>query len=152
MTQSVVLRKYPHRRLYDASRRRFVKLSEISELVKGGATVSVRDSSDRDVTAAVLSQIILGEESKAISRDSPLSVGLLRKLVVAQPALQTTLPLYLDHLAQLLERVPTRSAPATEQIETTTPTDQPNSPSIEDEMAGEVERTYARRLATPLKG
>ena len=39
MAEDIVLRKNAHRRLYDAGRRRFVKLSEVAEFVKAGATV-----------------------------------------------------------------------------------------------------------------
>jgi len=108
MTQDVVLRKYPQRRLYDASRRKFLTLSDIAELVKAGAAVSARDGLDRDITNDVLCQVILKQEAESISGASPLSSELLRQLIrLGQQPSQPALPLYLDHLSKLLESVPT---------------------------------------------
>jgi polyhydroxyalkanoate synthesis repressor PhaR len=52
--------RYPNRRFYDRSQGRYVTLQEIAAMVRGGKTVSVRDSkTSEDITSTVLTQIIL---------------------------------------------------------------------------------------------
>ncbi len=151
MTQDVVLRKYPQRRLYDAGRRKFLTLSDIAGLVKAGAAVSARDALDRDITSEVLCQVILKQETESISAASPLSSELLRQLIrLAQQPSQPALPLYLEHLSKLLESVPTG---ATEPQQSTAAEHSHEAPpsSLDDDIATEVEHSYAGRLLSPLK-
>jgi len=152
MTQDVVLRKYPQRRLYDASRRKFLTLSDIAELVKAGAAVSARDGLDRDITNDVLCQVILKQEAESISGASPLSSELLRQLIrLAQQPSQPALPLYLDHLSKLLESVPTGAVEPQQQLAATAPSHEAQPSSLDDDIASEVEHSYAGRLLSPLK-
>jgi len=52
--------KYPNRRFYDVTRSRHVTLSDLHDLVAGGAEIVVTDkSTGRDITNIVLTQIIL---------------------------------------------------------------------------------------------
>ena len=152
MTQDVVLRKYPQRRLYDPGRRKFLTLADIAELVKAGAAVSARDALDRDITSDVLRQVILKQETESISGASPLSPELLRQLIrLAQQPSQPALSLYLEHLSKLLESVPTG---ATEPPQQPTAAKHPHDtppPSLDDDIASEVEHSYAGRLLSPLK-
>jgi len=56
----VRIKRYPNRRFYDRSRRKYVTLQDIEELVRQGHTLDVRDSkSDEDLTRVVLTQILL---------------------------------------------------------------------------------------------
>jgi polyhydroxyalkanoate synthesis repressor PhaR len=60
MTHSVLLKKYANRRLYDTEKSRYVTLSEVSDMIKGGKRVTVVDAKTReDVTDFILTQIIL---------------------------------------------------------------------------------------------
>lgn len=54
------IRRYPNRRYYDRTRRRYVTLSDIEEFVRDGGTVEVHDSRNGDdLTRQVLAQILL---------------------------------------------------------------------------------------------
>lgn len=105
MAEDLVLRKYAHRRLYDTQRQRFVTLSEIALLVKAGAALSARDKSGRDITADVLWRVVLQEQAR--SNGGPLTSALLRQLIcLSASRTRTLLPVYLEHLATLLQKVP----------------------------------------------
>lgn len=60
-----LIKKYANRKLYDTSTSRYVTLERISELVREGTEIKVLDrDTGRDLTALVLSQIVLGEEKR----------------------------------------------------------------------------------------
>lgn len=64
MSDKILLKKYANRRLYDTAQSKYVTLSEVSELIRGGQQVEVVDAKTKeDVTAFILTQIIL-EEAK----------------------------------------------------------------------------------------
>ena len=65
MPEKVVLKKYANRRLYDTGKRSFVSLSQVAELVKQGREVEISDDkTGEDVTAFILTQIVLEEAKK----------------------------------------------------------------------------------------
>ena len=79
MQQPVIIRKYPNRRLYDTSSRRYVNLSDLAEMVRQGVEIQVVDArSGEDVTRVVLTQIIADD-----AREQPagLPLELLRELI-----------------------------------------------------------------------
>jgi len=56
----VRIKRYPNRRFYDRTRRKYITLQDIEDLVRQGHTLDVRDSkSDEDLTRVVLTQILL---------------------------------------------------------------------------------------------
>lgn len=56
----IQIRRYPNRRFYDRTRRRYVTLGDIEQLVRDGGTVEVHDSRNGDdLTRQVLAQILL---------------------------------------------------------------------------------------------
>ena len=64
MSDKVKLKKYANRRLYDTGKSAYVTLSQVADLIRQGRQVEVIDAkSKEDVTASILSQIIL-EEAK----------------------------------------------------------------------------------------
>jgi len=64
MSDKVKLKKYANRRLYDMEKSAYVTLHQVADLIRQGRQVEVIDSkSKEDVTASILSQIIL-EEAK----------------------------------------------------------------------------------------
>jgi len=74
MTDKVVLKKYANRRLYDTETRSFVSLAQVAELVKQGRELEIRDDkTGEDVTAFILTQIVL-EEAKKKSLLLPVSL------------------------------------------------------------------------------
>ena len=65
MPEKVVLKKYANRRLYDTEKRAFVSLAQIAELVKQGREIEISDDrTGEDVTAFILTQIVLEEAKK----------------------------------------------------------------------------------------
>jgi polyhydroxyalkanoate synthesis repressor PhaR len=106
--EPVEIRRYPNRRLYDRSRRRYVTLQEIEELVREGRTVLVRDSrTGEDLTRSILTQILLERHPEkmemfpvamlhAILRANDLALeflrGYLRQSLAALEAVQKAAP------------------------------------------------------------
>jgi polyhydroxyalkanoate synthesis repressor PhaR len=72
--QVLEIRKYPNRRLYDATRSRHVTLDELYELVAAGHTVQVRDSrSGEDLTNQILLQALIERDpTKVTAVPTPL--------------------------------------------------------------------------------
>ena len=78
---TVVIKKYPNRRMYDTSAGRYVNLDDVALMIRQGADVRVVDArSGEDVTRVVLTQII-AEDAKG--RPAALPLDLLRQLVLA---------------------------------------------------------------------
>ena len=62
MRETIVLKKYANRRLYDTEKSGYVTLGEVAERIRAGRQVEVRDAkTQEDVTAFILTQIILDE-------------------------------------------------------------------------------------------
>ncbi len=82
MQQSpVIIRKYPNRRLYDTSARKYVNLEDLAAIIRGGVEVQVVDArTGEDLTRVILTQIIV-EDAKGQTSGLPLE--LLRQLIVA---------------------------------------------------------------------
>lgn len=75
-----VIKRYPNRKLYDTEAKRYITLDGIAELIREGAEVQVVDhTTDEDLTAGTLTQIIF-EQEKRNSGFLPKSVltGLVR--------------------------------------------------------------------------
>jgi polyhydroxyalkanoate synthesis repressor PhaR len=65
MTDMIVLKKYANRRLYDTHKSAYVTLGEVADTIRQGKTIKAVDAkSKEDVTAFVLTQIILEEAKK----------------------------------------------------------------------------------------
>ena len=81
MAQTVIIKKYENRRLYDATNSRYVNLEEVAQLVQQGHNVQVVDaSSGEDLTRQILTQII-AEGAKNSESTFPLDI--LRQMVIA---------------------------------------------------------------------
>jgi polyhydroxyalkanoate synthesis repressor PhaR len=81
MTDTVVIKRYGNRRLYNTAASRYVNLEDIAALVREGKDVKVVDAkTGRDLTRVTLTQIITED-----ARDKPtgLPLELLRQLIVA---------------------------------------------------------------------
>ena len=80
-TETVIIKKYGNRRLYDTSTSRYINLEEIAALVREGRQVRVVDAkTGQDLTRVTLTQIIV-EDAKGGPTGLPLE--LLRQLIVA---------------------------------------------------------------------
>ena len=80
-TESVIIKKYGNRRLYDTAGSRYVNLDDIAALIRDGKNVQVIDAkSGRDLTRVTLTQIIT-EDAK--EKPTGLPLELLRQLIIA---------------------------------------------------------------------
>jgi polyhydroxyalkanoate synthesis repressor PhaR len=79
MDNSIELKKYTNRRLYDAKQKKFVTLSDVAEMIRDGKQVKVTDAKTmEDVTAFILTQIVL-EQAK--NHQALLPVPLLHMII-----------------------------------------------------------------------
>jgi polyhydroxyalkanoate synthesis repressor PhaR len=79
MNEILLLKKYSNRRLYDTERSAYVTLDDVMQSIRQGRRVAVADAkSGEDVTAFILTQIILEESRK---KNSLLPVPLLHLIV-----------------------------------------------------------------------
>jgi len=77
---TIVIKKYANRRLYDTSNSRYINLEDIGALVRNGKDVQVVDANTgEDITRVTLTQIIF-EDAKGQPAGLPLE--LLRQLIV----------------------------------------------------------------------
>lgn len=80
MAQTVIIKKYENRRLYDATNSRYVNLDEVAQLVQQGHDVQVIEAaSGEDITRVILTQII-AEGAKNSESNFPLDI--LRQMVI----------------------------------------------------------------------
>jgi BMFP domain-containing protein YqiC len=64
--QKHLIKKYANRKLYDTQTSRYITLEGISQLVREGRDIQVVDrDTGRDLTALILSQIVVGEEKRS---------------------------------------------------------------------------------------
>lgn len=79
MAETIVLKKYANRRLYDTNQSTYVTLDEVAEMVRAGRVVRAVDAKTKeDVTAFVLTQIVLEEARK---KKALLPVPLLHMII-----------------------------------------------------------------------
>ena len=79
MAETVLLKKYPNRRLYDTEKSTYVTLHQVADMIRHGLKVEVVDAkTDEDVTPFILIQIIL-ENAKV--KNSPLPTSLLHLII-----------------------------------------------------------------------
>jgi len=92
----VKVKKYANRRLYNTATSTYVTLDDLSTMVKQGIDFVVHDAkSGEDITRAVLTQIIVEEESKG--GQNLLPIGFLRQLIAFYgDNLQSVVPRYLE--------------------------------------------------------
>ena len=93
--ESVIIKKYANRRLYNTHTSSYVTLDHLCEMVKAGVEFEVRDArTGEDITRSVLTQIIFEEESKG---QNLLPIRFLRQLIrLYGDSLQAFVPGYLD--------------------------------------------------------
>src|ERR1019366_1867988 len=78
---TVLIKKYPNRRLYNPSSRAYVNLNDLAALIRKGEEIQVVDArTGEDITRVVLTQIIV-EDAKDAPTGLPLE--LLRQLIKA---------------------------------------------------------------------
>ena len=95
-TAPVVIKKYANRRLYNTATSAYVTLEHLSQMVKEKTDFVVYDAkTGDDITRAVLTQIIVEEESKG--GQTMLPISFLRQLISFYgDSLQGVVPQYLE--------------------------------------------------------
>ncbi len=84
MPDTLLIKKYANRRLYDTERSRYITLDELATSVRSGRKVKVIEAKgDADLTRAVLVQVILEEQERL----DMLPVELLHQVIRAQGTL-----------------------------------------------------------------
>ena len=79
MGNTVVIKKYNNRRLYNTETSKYITLAEVAEMIRNDKTVSVADAkTGEDVTAYILTQIVL-EDAK--NNNTLMPVPLLHTLI-----------------------------------------------------------------------
>jgi len=65
MANKILIKKYPNRRLYDTEKSQYVSLNDVADMVRQDCHVEVMEAkTEEDVTAFVLTQILLEEAKK----------------------------------------------------------------------------------------
>jgi polyhydroxyalkanoate synthesis repressor PhaR len=79
--ETILIKKYENRRLYDTTNSRYVNLNQVAKMVQNGDNVRVVDAATgQDITRLILTQIIV-EDAK--TPDSTFPLDILRQMVVA---------------------------------------------------------------------
>ncbi|MCA9933797.1 MAG: pesticidal protein Cry15Aa [Ardenticatenaceae bacterium] len=106
----IIIKRYPNRKLYDTSVKRYITLDGIADLIREGKEVQVSDhTTGEDLTALTLTQIIFEQEKKN-SGFLPRSVltGLVKAGGETLTTLRRTLASPLDMLHQVDEEIERR--------------------------------------------
>lgn len=95
----IVIKKYANRRLYNTATSSYVTLDHLCQMVQEDVDFVVYDAkSGEDITRAVLTQIIVEEESKG---QNLLPINFLRQLISFYgDSMQWMVPRYLEHMME----------------------------------------------------
>jgi len=78
---TIVIKKYPNRRLYDTAKSRYINLEDIAGFIRNGKDVQVVDAqTGEDLTRVTLTQIIVDD---AKQQPTGLPLELLKQLIVS---------------------------------------------------------------------
>ena len=96
---TIKIKKYANRRLYNTASSSYVTLDDLATMVQDGLEFTVHDAkTNEDITRAVLTQIIVEQEAKG---NNLLPTGFLRQLISFYgDNLQGVVPQYLDMTMQ----------------------------------------------------
>ena len=121
--ETVVIKKYANRRLYNTGTSTYVTLEDLSEMVKKGEEFTVQDAkTGDDITHTVLTQIIFELENK--TGQSMLPIPFLRQLIAFYgDQMQTLVPSYLEQTMAAFTREQERMREQMTTMFTQTPMD-----------------------------
>ena len=102
-SRPVIIKKYANRRLYNTDTSSYVTLEDLAEMVRAERDFVVYDAkTGEDLTHAVLTQIIVEQESRGINL---LPIGFLRQLIrFYGDSMQKLVPSYLEFSLDSLTR------------------------------------------------
>lgn len=95
---ALLIKRYPNRKLYDTTAKQYITLEGINDLVRQGDEVRIVDHlSGDDLTAIILSQVILENERKRIGNlPHTILAGLIKSGCVSMDALQRDLSNHIE--------------------------------------------------------
>lgn len=101
--EPVVVKKYANRRLYNTETSSYITLDHLSAMTREGREFKVVDAkSGEDITHAVLTQIIMEEETRG---QTLLPVSVLRQLIALYgDQMQSMVPLWLEASMEAFQR------------------------------------------------
>lgn len=99
----LVIKRYPNRKLYDTVSKKYITLDGIAEIIRRGEEVQVVDhTTDEDLTAVTLTQIIFEQEKK---KGGFLPTSILTGLVQAGGETVNTIKRTLTSPLEMLQHV-----------------------------------------------
>ncbi len=112
MPDTITIKKYPNRRLYNTKKSTYITLEDVSDLIKKGFRIKVVDvNTGDDVTPIVLTQIIM---NKAKNDNAILPVSLLHLVIqygeshlhdFFEKYLETSIKNYLGYRKQMDDQI-----------------------------------------------
>lgn len=92
---TIVIKKYANRRLYNTSSSSYITLEDLAQMVRENVEFAVFDAkSGEDITHSILTQIIMDEEANG---EQMLPVSFLRQLIsMYGNSMQSMMPSYLE--------------------------------------------------------
>jgi polyhydroxyalkanoate synthesis repressor PhaR len=107
--ETITIKRYPNRRLYDRQSRRYITLQDLEEMVTNGKKIEVRDSrSGEDLTRAILTQILLERHPEKMEM---FPVAMLHGILQANDLVLEFLRSYLRQSLAILEQLQQPAAP-----------------------------------------
>lgn len=93
--EPIIIKKYANRRLYNTSSSSYITLDDLANMTRKGVDFQVLDAkTGNDITHAILTQIIMEEESHG---EQMLPVSFLRQLIAMYGnSMQSMVPSYLE--------------------------------------------------------
>jgi polyhydroxyalkanoate synthesis repressor PhaR len=145
--QTVIIKKYENRRLYDTTNSRYINQDEVAQMLQSGYDVQVVDAATgEDLTRLVLTQIIV-EQAKVPNSAFPLDV--LREMVVASSrATQESTLKYMKTALDMYQNAYRAMTPPVNPFEFMQPTARQEPPDSE----GGMKRGMAANRPTRKKG
>lgn len=108
--ETVVIKKYANRRLYNTETSSYVTLEDLATMVRGDRDFVVYDAkSGDDLTHGVLTQIIVEQESRGNGQSSMLPIPFLRQLIrFYDDSMSKMVPGYLQYSLESLAKEQTK--------------------------------------------
>ena len=102
-SDTVIIKKYANRRLYNTETSSYITLDHLAAMTREGRDFKVLDArTDEDITHAVLTQIIMDEETRG---QTLLPVSFLRQLIALYgDSMQSMVPQYLEASMEAFRR------------------------------------------------
>jgi len=102
-SDTICIKRYPNRRLYDRHARRYVTLQDIEDLILQGKTIEVRDSkTGEDLTRLILTQILIVRHPEKMEM---FPVSMLHGILRANDLVLEFLRTYLKQSLSLIDNL-----------------------------------------------